>query len=98
MSLIFSSGGGRLGNQLLNLIHLSAISYEYSIDVYKVSDLFTEKKVLIYCSRSHDYNFRFIEKKFSNQVFFLFLRAQNFAFYIYSNIVLSRAFPRYLQS
>ena len=45
MALIFSSGGGRLGNQLLNLIHLSAIAYEYKINVYKISDLFlTEKK------------------------------------------------------
>ncbi len=40
MKLIFSCGGGRLGNQLLNLIHLCAISYEYDIDVYKINDLF----------------------------------------------------------
>ena len=38
MALIFSSGGGRLGNQLLNLIHLSSISFEYDINVYKVND------------------------------------------------------------
>ena len=44
MALIFSSGGGRLGNQLLNLIHLSAISYEYNINVYKISDLFITGK------------------------------------------------------
>ena len=44
MSLIFSSGGGRLGNQLLNLIHLSAISYEYNFNVYKISDLFIAGK------------------------------------------------------
>ena len=44
MSLIFSSGGGRLGNQLLNLIHLSAISFEYNINVYKISDLFITGK------------------------------------------------------
>ncbi len=44
MTLIFSSGGGRLGNQLLNLIHLSAISYEYNINVYKISDLFITGK------------------------------------------------------
>ena len=50
MSLIFSSGGGRLGNQLLNLIHLSAISYEYDIEIYKISDLFIfgKNKSLIY--------------------------------------------------
>ena len=44
MSLIFSSGGGRLGNQLLNLIHLTALSYEYKIEVYKISDLFIKNK------------------------------------------------------
>ena len=32
MSLIFSSGGGRLGNQLLNIFHLLAISKEYDIE------------------------------------------------------------------
>ena len=51
MSLIFSSGGGRLGNQLLNLIHLYAISYEYEFEVYKIKgllidddDFFTEEQ------------------------------------------------------
>lgn len=51
MSLIFSSGGGRLGNQLLNLIHLYAISCEYDIDVYKINDIFIKsikKSSLIY--------------------------------------------------
>ena len=33
MALIFSSGGGRLGNQVLNLIHLMALTFEYDIDV-----------------------------------------------------------------
>ena len=32
MALIFSSGGGRLGNQILNLIHLMAIVFEYNIE------------------------------------------------------------------
>ncbi len=40
MSLIFSSGGGRLGNQILNLIHLTALSLEYNIDVLKINDPF----------------------------------------------------------
>ena len=44
MALIFSSGGGRLGNQLLNLIHLSAMAYEYNINVYKISDFFITSK------------------------------------------------------
>ena len=38
MALFFSSGGGRLGNQILNLIHLIAISLEYDIDVIKIND------------------------------------------------------------
>ena len=40
MALFFSSGGGRLGNQILNLIHLIAISLEYDIDVIKINDPF----------------------------------------------------------
>tara|TARA_B100000161_G_scaffold261241_1_gene229288 strand:- start:587 stop:1522 length:936 start_codon:yes stop_codon:yes gene_type:complete len=38
LALFFSSGGGRLGNQILNLIHLIAISLEYDIDVIKIND------------------------------------------------------------
>ena len=45
-------------------------------------DFFTEKKVLIYCLRNHYYNFRFIEKKFNNQVFFLFRNEYNFFIYL----------------
>ena len=60
MTLIFSSGGGRLGNQLLNIIHLSAISYEYDIDVYKIGDLFIKGK-----NRDLIFN---IEKKIVNWI------------------------------
>lgn len=38
MALLFSSGGGRLGNQLLNLIHLSAISLGHELIVEKIND------------------------------------------------------------
>ncbi len=38
MALIFSSGGGRLGNQILNLIHLMALVFEHNISAYKISD------------------------------------------------------------
>ena len=44
MSLLFSSGGGRLGNQILNLIHLTAFAYEYKISIFKVNDFFIESK------------------------------------------------------
>ncbi len=44
MSLLFSSGGGRLGNQILNLIHLKAIAFEYKIKVKKVNDLYIRSK------------------------------------------------------
>ncbi len=44
MALIFSSGGGRLGNQILNLIHLIALSIEYNIDIFKLNDPFLTSK------------------------------------------------------
>ena len=44
MALIFSSGGGRLGNQILNLIHLIALSEEYNIKILKVNDSFLTSK------------------------------------------------------
>ncbi len=44
MALIFSSGGGRLGNQLLNLIHLIALSIEYKVDIFKLNDSFLTSK------------------------------------------------------
>ena len=42
MSLLFSSGGGRLGNQILNIIHLIALSNEYKIKIEKINDSFIE--------------------------------------------------------
>ena len=44
MTLLFSSGGGRLGNQLLNMIHLIAISLEYNIQIEKLNDLYLRSK------------------------------------------------------
>lgn len=44
MALIFTSGGGRLGNQILNLIHLSAFSIEYKTKIFKVNDPFLTSK------------------------------------------------------
>lgn len=38
MSLFFLSGGGRYGNQLVNIYHLLAHSLEYKLKVYKLND------------------------------------------------------------
>ena len=44
MTLIFLSGGGRLGNQILNLIHLLALSYEFNVEIIKINDSFLISK------------------------------------------------------
>ena len=44
LALIFTSGGGRLGNQILNLIHLVAFSIEYKTNIFKVNDSFLISK------------------------------------------------------
>ena len=44
MTLYFTSGGGRLGNQILNLMHLMALSFEYDLKVFKLNDLFIVSK------------------------------------------------------
>jgi len=44
LALIFTSGGGRLGNQILNLIHLIAFSIEYKTKIFKVNDPFLTSK------------------------------------------------------
>ena len=92
MSLIFSSGGGRLGNQLLNLIHLSAISYEYSIDVYKVSDLFIygKKKSLLYKIEKNNVNWELVSgnseiTKINKLILKLFIRITHLYFYFSPN-------------
>ena len=62
MTLILSSGGGRLGNQILNLIHLTALSNEYDIEFKKLSDLFIEAqdKSIIYKIEKNNINWRII--------------------------------------
>tara|TARA_Y100000589_G_scaffold323021_1_gene356925 strand:- start:3347 stop:4282 length:936 start_codon:yes stop_codon:yes gene_type:complete len=46
LAILFSSGGGRLGNQILNLIHLKAISLGYELKVEKLNDNFIHSKKL----------------------------------------------------
>ena len=44
MALLFSSGGGRLGNQLLNFIHLKAISLGHELNIEKINDSYLRSK------------------------------------------------------
>ena len=77
MALFYTSGGGRLGNQILNLIHLLALQKEYKIEIIKINDLFLE-------SRSGSLSYKLsdkitswkIYKRNSNNIYFykLFLK------------------------
>lgn len=94
MSLIFSSGGGRLGNQLLNLIHLSAISFEHNINVYKISDLFIcgKNKSLIYKIEKNNVKWEIVddnsEKTKIDKLFLkLLIRTIHFYFYFSPNCI-----------
>ena len=88
MSLIFSSGGGRLGNQLLNLMHLSAISFEHNINVYKISDLFIfgKNNSLIYKIERNNVKWEIVDghsEKTKIDKFFLKLLIRIIHFYFY---------------
>ena len=91
MSLIFSSGGGRLGNQLLNLIHLSAISYEYNFNVYKISDLFIAGKnsSLIFKIDKNKVNWEIVsvysEEKIRKIIFKVFIRFIHLYYFLSPN-------------
>ena len=92
MTLILSSGGGRLGNQILNLIHLTALSNEYDIEFKKLSDLFIEAqdKSIIYKIEKNNINWRIIyedkEKNLFNKIFLkFFIRLIHLLFYISPN-------------
>ena len=94
MSLIFSSGGGRLGNQLLNLMHLSAISFEYNINVYKISDLFIcgKNKSLLFKIQKNNVNWQIIDDhseitKIDKLFLKLFIRIIHFYFYFSPNCI-----------
>ena len=62
MALIFSSGGGRLGNQLLNLIHLNAFLFEYDVEIYKINDFFIigKEKSFIYKLEKNKVNWKIV--------------------------------------
>ena len=79
MALIFSSGGGRLGNQLLNLIHLNSLVFEYEVEIYKINDFFITAKEspFIYKIEKNIINWRIIsdysKSKKSDKLFLKFL-------------------------
>jgi len=92
LTLILSSGGGRLGNQILNLIHLTALSNEYDIEFKKLSDLFIEAKdkSIIFKIEKNQINWRVIyeesEKKIFKRLFLkFFVRYIHLLFYISPN-------------
>ena len=92
MTLIFSSGGGRLGNQLLNLIHLSAISYENNFDVYKISDFFItgKNRSFIFRIEKNKINWEIVlnySEKTTSEKYFLkiFIRLLHFYYFISPN-------------
>ncbi len=92
MALIFSSGGGRLGNQILNLIHLMAFSCEYGIDVLKMNDSFliSRERSFFYKVEKNKINWQ-LNKHYQERNFFyklflkFFIRFIHFYFYISPN-------------
>ena len=96
MSFIFASGGGRLGNQLLNVIHLTAIAIEKNVIIYKINDNYLTNE-------DHSFfNFFFnisennsnwtifkcnlnnsFQRKLNNFRFRFFVRLLHFIFYLY---------------
>ena len=64
MALIFSSGGGRLGNQLLNLIHLNSFLYEYDVEIYKINDFFiiAKQRSFIYKLEKNRINWKIVSE------------------------------------
>ncbi len=90
MSLFFTSGGGRLGNQLLNIIHLMALSYEHNIRVFKLNDLYisSDRGKTFFEVNAYKGNWK-ISKDNKNFEFFLkklflniFLRVFHFYFFV----------------
>ena len=92
MALLFSSGGGRLGNQILNLIHLIAISLEDDIDVLKLNDPFLVSKdgflMFNVCENKSTWHLdsRPSNKKILNNLFLkFFIRLIHIFFYLAPN-------------
>ena len=92
MALIFSSGGGRLGNQLLNIIHLSAFAFEYGIEIYKINDLYIKSKNnnFIYKLEKNKINWEIVSgyskvKKIDKLFLKIFIRIIHLYYFIHPN-------------
>ena len=92
MALIFSSGGGRLGNQLLNIIHLNAFAFEYDLDIYKINDLYIKSKnrKFIYKLEKNKINWQIIYdnskiKKFDKLFLKIYIRIIHLYYFINPN-------------
>jgi len=92
LALIFSSGGGRLGNQLLNIIHLSAFAFEYGIEIYKINDLYikSKKKNFLYKLEKNKINWEIISdyskvKKIDKLFLKIFIRMIHLYYYLHPN-------------
>ena len=92
MTIIFASGGGRIGNQFINLIHLTAYSISNNTNIYKLNDnYFINNKAFPYLffkvdskknrwklnNRSDIYFFRSLK----NVIFRMSVRILHFIFY-----------------
>ncbi len=93
MSFIFASGGGRLGNQLINIIHLTAISIEKQIKLYKLNDNYiksTNSNNLFISIEENNSNWELQNKNYNNYFmgrlnnlkFRILVRLIHFLFYI----------------
>lgn len=108
MALFHTSGGGRLGNQILNLIHLLALKNEYKIEIIKINDLFLESRSgsLFYPLSEEIISWQICKKKSKNIYFFklfskLFIRFIHLYFYLSPfgksyKIGLKNNYPKYL--
>ena len=108
MALFFSSGGGRFGNQILNLIHLMALACEYNIEVFKLRDPFFEAKNGSFFYKLDKFNNKWkIIQDYKNKSFFnkfflkCYIRFIHFYFYISPfsrsyKIGLKANYPKYI--
>ena len=92
MALIFSSGGGRLGNQILNLIHLHAFAVEFGIEIYKINDMYikSKNKKVFYKLEKNKINWEIVSdyskiKKIEKLFLKIFIRLIHFYYFIHPN-------------
>ena len=108
MALFYTSGGGRLGNQILNLIHLLALQKEYKIEIIKINDLFLESRSggLFYSLSGKITSWKIYKKNYYKIHFYklflkLFIRLIHLFFYLSPSyksykIGLKNNYPKYI--